>query len=183
MSEQETEWLSALTDDEADARERQRVKELLADPDLMRIWSRYQLISDCMNRRLPERLDREQAESICQALRKEPVIVSLSSVRRSFLRPVGGFAIAASVAAMAILGLQEQAGGIYPQALPDISARSVPEPATRYHGLRAPVRQVSGQVAGSVSMPVDCAQQPADDGARADPAPDAQPEAVADACR
>lgn len=182
MNEQTTEWISALADDEAEARDHRRIKELLDDAELMQRWADYHLISDCMKQRLPERLDTALAARVCQALREEPTIVSLHSFRRVLLKPAGGFAIAASVAAVAILGLQEQPDAVYRQTAPAPLVQTAPESIVGPRATDAPVRQVGGQVTGSMARPADCAR-PADVEEELGPATSELPEATAEVCR
>ena len=150
MSETKKEQLSAFMDGELDDYQKSAVDQILKEPELMDTWSRYYLISDCLNQRLPEYLDRNLAGEISETLKDEPAIVAPRSFSRSFIKPVTGFAIAASVTALAILGIQQQQlGG--PHELPqDVLVIATPEPVTD-RGVRAPVRQASGQTSGQIS--------------------------------
>ena len=113
MSETQKERLSAFMDGETrdEGEERQVLDALLEDPEARGAWARYHLASDCMNGRLPSRLDRTLAHRVVESLRDEPPILAPSRAWRGFVRPAAGFAIAASVATLAVLiALQKPAG-------------------------------------------------------------------------
>ena len=139
MSETQKERLSAFMDGETrDQREEEQVLDaLLEDPETRGAWARYHLASDCMNGRLPRRLDRTLADQVAESLRNEPAILAPARTWRDFARPVAGFAIAASVATLAVLvALQKPAGVDNPGAAslakvgPDAGAAGGVAPAT-----------------------------------------------------
>lgn len=85
------------------------IDELLRDETVRRKWMRYHLIADTMRHSLPEHLDRQFSTGVAARLSIEPTV--LSPARRkypAYLKPVAGLAVAASVAAMAIIGIQHQ---------------------------------------------------------------------------
>lgn len=107
MSEQKHEALSALMDGELDGGETEVISTLIRNDSERRLWHRYHLISDCLKGALPERLDRSLCERIALALRNEPTLLAPEhSAPGALLRPLAGFAVAASVAALALLGIQ-----------------------------------------------------------------------------
>ena len=108
MNDAKKERLSAFVDDEAEGSTRELAGELLADPELLGVWSRYHLISDCLKRNMPEHLDKELAGRVAKSLEREPAIVAPARIPAAFIKPVTGFAIAASVATLAIVGIQQQ---------------------------------------------------------------------------
>lgn len=114
MSETQKERLSAFMDGETrDEREdRQVLDALLEDPETRGAWARYHLASDCMNGRLPRRLDRTLAGRVAESLRNEPAILAPSRAWRGFAKPVAGFAIAASVATLAVLVALQKPSGV-----------------------------------------------------------------------
>ena len=74
---------------------------------------RYQLISDTIRRKLPRGVNRTFIQSVMSAIEAEPTVLtppSRSSSRTvfhpSFSKKVAGFAIAASVATIAVVGVQ-----------------------------------------------------------------------------
>ena len=165
MNEANKEQLSAFMDDEVDGLHKSQVDRMLKDPELLDTWSRYHLVSDCLKRNLPEHLDRDMAGKISESIEREPAIVAPGVMSHSFAKPVAGFAIAASVAALAIFGIQQQrpAG---PHEIPqDTLVQSVPGPGGS-GSIQAPVRQVS---AGSSNISDECDRQP---GQKAGSAPD-----------
>lgn len=141
MSEEAREQISALMDGEVSADRRVRlVDKLLSEPELVKAWERYNLISDVLRNNLcdaalsptvsqqktialsgamgKKSVGTKQIPSVSEdpspsyvakqvtaLLRQEPVVLR----RRSPipLRPALGFALAASVAIVAVLGVQQ----------------------------------------------------------------------------
>ncbi len=118
------EQLSALMD--GDLSEIEVLNELGTDPALQDTWSRYHLIGDAMRGDLPVNLQLDLSDSIMLALEDEPAILApklaqpaapqvqpagkvIPFVRR-FGQQVGQYAIAASVAAAVIFGVQQYQG-------------------------------------------------------------------------
>ena len=154
MNEAKKEQLSAFMDGETGGQHQNLVDQLLKDPELMGAWSRYHLVSDCLKQCLPERIDKELAGNISQALQKEPAILAPDRRVRPFIKPVAGFAIAASVAALAILGIQQQqVGGPHEIPQDTLVQGASGGPGSIY----APVRQVSSSSAGITG---ECDVQP-----------------------
>lgn len=140
-------------DGETGGQHQNLVKQMLKDPELMGVWFRYHLISDCLKQYMPKRIDKNLAGNISTSLRKEPAIIAPDRLAHPYIKPVAGFAIAASVAALAIFGIQQQQlGG--PHEIPeDTLVQTAPGAGSVY----APVRQVSsagGEVTG------ECDEQP-----------------------
>jgi len=116
-----TEHLSALLDDEAGSFEERRVlDELKSDQALSKKLANYALIGETMrvgeSQQTPMMLGSSFLDSIHEQIDKEDqfdnVIIeeahtqSAAPNSSSFLRPIGGFALAASVGALAFMGLQ-----------------------------------------------------------------------------
>ena len=100
--------LSSLMDGETDNHAEHTISELITSESLRKTWRRYHLISDALNGNLPALLDWDLAGKIASEIAKEPIpIAGYRVVTRRFLRPAAGLAIAASVAAIAILGIQQ----------------------------------------------------------------------------
>ena len=148
MIEAKKEQLSAFMDDEIDGQHKSLVSQLLKDAEMLGTWSRYHLISDCLKQWLPERVDTSLAENISKSLRKEPAIIAPSRPTHTFVKPVAGFAIAASVAALAILGIQQQQPGGSHELPQDMLAQPTPSGAGSSY---APVRQVSSVSTGIIT--------------------------------
>jgi len=107
MKEKLHEQLSALVDDELEAGEQALLlRQLGADPALHERLARYQLISDTMQSHLPPQLDIGFHKSIQAALQDEPAVYVEKSRLTGLLKPLAGFAVAASVAVVAVLSLQ-----------------------------------------------------------------------------
>lgn len=101
------ETVSALMDGQLQDGEPEAIRDLIRDESARQAWGRYHLISDCMRGDLPSRMDPRLAERISIALRNEPTVMAPQpSFPRAIIKPIAGFAIAASVAALAIVGVQ-----------------------------------------------------------------------------
>lgn len=98
------EALSALMDSEALELETRRVlKEIAEDPGLRDTWHRYQLASASMKRELPYRMV-DLSQSISAAIELE---AAHKPGLKQWLQPLGKIAIAASVAVIAVIGVQQ----------------------------------------------------------------------------
>lgn len=118
------EQLSALMD--GDLSEIEVLNELGTDPALQDTWSRYHLIGDAMRGDLPVNLQLDLSDSIMLALEDELAILAPKPAQpaapqvqpagkvipfvRRFGQQVGQYAIAASVAAAVIFGVQQYQG-------------------------------------------------------------------------
>ena len=118
------EQLSALMD--GDLSDVEVLNELGTDPALQDTWSRYHLIGDAMRGDLPVNLQLDLSDSIMLALEDEPAILAPKPAQpaapqvqpagkvipfvRRFGQQVGQYAIAASVAAAVIFGVQQYQG-------------------------------------------------------------------------
>lgn len=118
------EQLSALMD--GDLSEIEVLNELGTDPTLQDTWLRYHLIGDAMRGDLPVNLQLDLSDSIMLALEDEPAILAPKPAQpaapqvqpagkvipfvRRFGQQVGQYAIAASVAAAVIFGVQQYQG-------------------------------------------------------------------------
>jgi sigma-E factor negative regulatory protein RseA len=101
------EQLSALVDDElSDAESALLVRRLAADSDLRHTLSRYHLVSDSIHDNLPRQVDCRFHERVRAALQDEAAIHAVPRSTARWYRPVAGFALAASVAVVAVLTLQ-----------------------------------------------------------------------------
>ena len=128
MNEQKREQLSALVDDELAQEASSVIESLLEDNDAKETWSRYHLIGNSLRGHLPEHIV-DISSNVSQAIASEPTILApakKSSSRKSsdLMKPVMGFAIAASVAAVAIFNVQ-QANQISETGQPVIAQSSI----------------------------------------------------------
>jgi sigma-E factor negative regulatory protein RseA len=123
MTEQTKVRISALVDDELSHTEiSQEINKLLVDPADQSTWSRYHLIGDAMRRETGPVIDVQLAQAIHKRIEQEPVVFApgaLKSTSPKWLKPAAGFAIAASVAALAFtIGPQfinpQPSGGVTP---------------------------------------------------------------------
>ena len=143
MSEQIREQISALLDGELPASEQPLLLERLArDPALRAHWSHYQLIGDSLRNTLPERIDLDLADRVMAAIETVPEQrAGMASVVREALKPLAWLAVAASVAVVAVLTVQQvrtpEPGAMQVAANPPMQAsQPVPEAYVRVQGTR-----------------------------------------------
>lgn len=110
MSDRFSEQISALVDDELDDSERASVFDRLRwDQELLHRWERYHFISDVIKNKRPVPLGPDFARRVSQALEAEPALLVRPARRGNVLsdrRYWAGLAVAASVAAVAVLGVR-----------------------------------------------------------------------------
>ena len=128
MNEQKREQLSALVDDELIHEASSAIDHLLEDDQAKETWTRYHLIGDSLRGHLPERYENTAAR-VSMAIASEPTILAppkkLNKGKSSdLMKPVMGFAIAASVAAVAIFNVQ-QANQVPTTGQPEIVQSSI----------------------------------------------------------
>lgn len=144
MQDDKKEWLSALVDSHADLKD---LDQVVNQEENLDTWSRYHLIGDVMRDETSGSLDLDLIDNIEAAIAEEPTIVTLDAhrslrqkiiespiVQRSshYVRKSAQFAIAASVALVTVMGVQQYQ-----------------ESADEYTPL--PVLQTTGPVSGSIA--------------------------------
>lgn len=103
MSKETREHLSALVDGEISPdTSRFLVRRLGSDGELRATWARYHLVRDCLRHQEGEIAHDDLCDRISRAIENEPVEIRKTAGYRRWLKPMGGMAIAASVALMAI---------------------------------------------------------------------------------
>lgn len=120
------EILSNLMDGKIDSRDGAMLGRIAAEDDARAAWSRYHLIGDVMRDGLTEIAPVEFAARLHDEIAQEPTVLAPRRWRRSRLRPVAGFAIAASVAALAVVGINRMTPE---QRLPNTPELAVTAPA------------------------------------------------------
>ena len=100
--------LSALMDDDLSDQERDHlIAKIARDDELLVTWSGYHLIKDSLQGQVHDFTTKNLAASISQKIEQEPVILLPKSRKPAqWQRPLAGFAIAASVALVAVLGVR-----------------------------------------------------------------------------
>lgn len=110
--------LSAWMDNQADdAISDEMIDALLEDEALQSTYSRYQLIGDAIRGEMPPVVDLDLTSRIADALEDEPTVLSPSPSEPKpvtdsgkvvpLFKQLGQYAIAATVAAVAVLGVQQ----------------------------------------------------------------------------
>lgn len=109
MSEKMRESLSALLDDEANELELERVlSRLKDDTELRQTWVRYNLTSAVAIGHSPACLDLDVSAQVRQAITASGP--ARGSLGRRLMQPLASLAVAASVAAVVVVGGQQLAG-------------------------------------------------------------------------
>lgn len=108
MTNSSDERISALMDGELDESTRHdTADELLKKDEARHKWARYHLISDTLRQHLPAGMDKQFSSRVMAALDDEPTVLAPPTTQASpLVRRLAGFAVAASVAAVAITGVQ-----------------------------------------------------------------------------
>jgi sigma-E factor negative regulatory protein RseA len=106
--EQSGERISSLVDDEFDDTldADSSLDYLVENKDAVHCWERYHLISDALKRNLPRFIDNQLASRVMAELENEPTVLAPSRTSSTIGKQVAGLAIAASVATVAVLGVQ-----------------------------------------------------------------------------
>ena len=151
----EDELLSALVDDELSAAETARaLAALAADPARRETWARYQLIGTAIRRGVPDVVDpglaaRVQAaigDSLPDAGDGLPDPASAAAGRSGWKRAVGGVAMAASVAAVALFGMRYLA--VTEEEGAAVAARVAPAPLLQAQ----PATMTEAETPGSATL-------------------------------
>lgn len=109
MNKQKQEDLSALVDGEI-AQPDAMISQLQDDPELRQQWHRYHLVRDAMTDHLDPQFSLDISSSVSQALENEPTILAPKKRTpkiQKFYKQASGFAIAATVATVAVLSVQQ----------------------------------------------------------------------------
>jgi sigma-E factor negative regulatory protein RseA len=104
MNELNKEQLSALIDGEHD--NEHVLDNLIHNDDMKQTWSRYHLIGDCLRDNLPNEITHAISDNVSQALQNEPTVLAPVKKQSNIMKPLAGFAIAASVAMVAVFSIQ-----------------------------------------------------------------------------
>ncbi len=139
MDHQNPEKLSALVDGElSDTELEQAAGQLSGDQTLHATWQRYHLIGDILRDDVADGLHGLQvAARVREALADEPVVLAPRRRKSTAWKPVAGFAIAATVAAVAVITVQP--GQVDAPAGPAVAETAPPVPnPTVFPGVQDP---------------------------------------------
>ena len=118
MIEQKRQQIAAMMDDDVVSDD--VIEQLVRDPEMRSMWSRFHLVRDLIQKDVPEAIDPQLESRIFSALSTEPTILvpaarkanksftpaSVITNIRDWTEQATGFAIAASVTAMMVYGVQ-----------------------------------------------------------------------------
>ncbi len=113
MSEKFRENMSALVDGELESRSVSQTIDTLLESDQFKLhWSRYHMVRDVLRHKAYPDAGAELCERVRSCLADEPLHLPerrrLTQRWRATLKPVAGFALAASVAVVAVLAVRDQ---------------------------------------------------------------------------
>jgi sigma-E factor negative regulatory protein RseA len=101
------ETLSSVMDGATGSVDGATLGAIAADAEARATWARYHLIGDVMRDGLIEVAPPEFSDRLRLGIADEPTVLAPQTPARPLLRPVAGFAIAASVAALAVVGIKQ----------------------------------------------------------------------------
>ncbi len=106
--DQSGEQLSSLVDGEFDdaVDAENCLDHLVGNKEASRCWERYHLIGDTLKRNLPPAIDSQLSSRVMAELENEPTVLAPSRAKSSLGKQMAGLAVAASVATVAVLGVQ-----------------------------------------------------------------------------
>ncbi|QYJ98646.1 anti-sigma factor [Shewanella alkalitolerans] len=146
------EWVSAAVDGEIDEQE---LAQLAADTDSHEKWRDYHMIGDAMRGELPAAINLDLSANIAAAIELEPSILVPKRVETPEVAPqrqlasvvplfkqFGQYAIAASVALVAVIGVQNyNQGGVEDAPMPVLNTRPLIGSASPVSLQTSPVQQ------------------------------------------
>ena len=150
------EWVSAAVDGEVDEQE---LAQLAADTDSHEKWRDYHMIGDAMRGELPAAINLDLSANIAAAIELEPSILVPKRVETPEVTPqhatqhrfasvvplfkqFGQYAIAASVALVAVIGVQNyNQGGVEDVPMPVLNTRPLIGSASPVSLQTGPVQQ------------------------------------------
>lgn len=117
MTERLREQLSAMVDNQlSEAEQELMAVRLKGDRELVGYWYRYHVIGDTLRGQLPDHASLMFSDRVREALRDEPPVGAPSRRKAStWMKPLAGLAVAASVALVAVLGLRNAQVGDVPE--------------------------------------------------------------------
>ncbi len=158
MTDRIQEQISALVDDEIrNAELKIVIAELTKNPESAERWLRYNLISDALRNNLPDAIEPELAHRIQLALESEPTVLAPQRMRipekiAPALKQVGGMAVAASVAVVMVISLQEEQSGVDAGQQVQQQTTALPSaPTTLVADIKQPAVQIQPQQPMAVS--------------------------------
>lgn len=153
MTKQFDEQLCAFMDGElTDAEREQTISRICKDEEIRHRWHSYHLISDTLRNNLPNAIDHRFSQSVMRALENEPTILAPQTKNPAsaavLKNKIAGAAIAASVAAVAVIGVQ-----INNQSEPTVSPSLAQMPSSEQFVRLAPPTANVNSVAQGVPVP------------------------------
>jgi len=131
MNRESAQHLSSLMDGEVSQETgRFLLRRLGADGNLRQTWARYHLIRDCLRHSDGQFARSDLSARVRHALSAEPSVTTRPRNGATWIKPVAGAAIAASVALIAILTVSQGNSLNVPAANSNLMQTKAPEPFT-----------------------------------------------------
>lgn len=118
--------ISNVMDDEASAGG--ELEHIATASAAQATWARYHLIGDVLRDNSSEIAPPDFAAMLAEQIAEEPTVLAPPRAAKSVLKPVVGFAIAASVATLAVIGVQRTAPTPGGDEVPAIASPAVTVP-------------------------------------------------------
>lgn len=135
MSQDNNETISRLMD--GDVQQDSLFGDVSKDQEAVETWQRYHLIRDSLQNNLSENIDLDLHKRVMADLENEPVVLAPKRKKASqYTKPLAGFAIAASVMAAVLIGVQT--GNVEQQGSPELVA-STQTPITPNNQFNQPI--------------------------------------------
>ena len=130
MSEQSREQISNLVDGELENGAPFILNAMRENQEYKKAWHHYHLIGECLRGNLPKHVDMHLADRVSRIIENEPALYSTAraTTRNPLLKPVIGFAIAASVTVVVILGVKQAGMGTEATPAPTVAANHAKPP-------------------------------------------------------
>ena len=138
-------------------------KSIIKDAEIKRTWHRFHLISDIMHQCNPVHTQTILSQRISDSIKQEPAILAPTNKSLpAYFKPIAGLAVAASVAAIAIMGIQQLQTST-PESAPQIAQvqrpQVVPSPQIQQANLVTSIpvqlRQTQAVRSGQLQMTPD----------------------------
>lgn len=139
--------------DLTDAEMEQMLDQCKDDKELRECWQRYHLIGEVIRNNLPPTLNFDISSRVSEALAKEPTVLApqrrSSTNRNKFFKNAAGFAIAASVATIAVFAVNVERSAMMAQGQHSGTVQVVAQTSTQ------PVKVTSKQTDEKVASKIN----------------------------
>lgn len=159
MKIEQNEMMSALMDGELSSHQiDEQIANLSSSTDSKQTWHRYHLMREALQGQLHHNVDVQLSERISTALEAEPTILApAGKTGNKYLKPLAGLAIAASVTAAVLLGVQVTNTSTVSDSTPSFASNTTPQfsQPVQFVGVRNPAVSTSSRQTTAVESPMN----------------------------